>query len=123
MIRPSIRVASAFVAIVLCVAVPWPASFVAVLFALPLFVSWQPPTLADLESIQADLARYRTAMFTCFVASYVIFIIAVTTRGLHADALQRLAALGGALWIVAFLLLFPTAYYASRRALVPRDEE
>lgn len=122
MIRPSIRVASALVALFVLLVTRNP---FALLIAIPLFATWRAPAADELPSIEGDYRRYRLAMFVCFVAAYLSFLFAVTTRGLRSDSIQRVAALGGALWIVAFLLLFPTAYYASRRAvlLASRDEE
>lgn len=116
MIRPSIRIASTIVSLTLCyLGGLWFAP--ALLFALPLFMSWNPPTDDDREVLDAELSRYRGAMFICFVVAYLMLIVSVTWPGA-----KDVASLGMAVWVVAFLLLFPTAYYASRRAML-RDQE
>ena len=124
MIRPSIRIASGVVAALLvgiaCFAgtMWWLPATLGILFALPLFTARRAPREDEAGVIAANLARFRNAMLLTFFGSCLSYLVAMT--GLRTWR-ESAAALGVSLWLVSFLLMFPAAYYASRRALLSRD--
>ncbi len=130
MIRPSIRIASALVALLLIafgvitilfdeplVIAAFAMTF-GTLFVLPVFAGRRPPRAEELDGINADLRRFRTAMLGCFGFALVIYLTIATNPTASTDSLNSLAALGAAWWIVGFIALFFVAYFASRRAVL-----
>lgn len=74
------------------------------------------PSPRDLPRIEEQLRRFGVAMLACFTSA--VFVLAFVVQGrtsLGADALQQLASLGVALWLVGFLLVFFVAYYRALR--------
>jgi hypothetical protein len=70
----------------------------------------------DLPRIEEHLRRFGVAMMACFTSAVFVLAFVVQGRGsLGADALQQLASLGVALWLVGFLLVFFVAYYRALR--------
>jgi len=55
-------------------------------------------------------------MFLCFTAAVLVLVLVINARGrITPDALQQLASLGVALWLVGFGLAFFFAYYRAKR--------
>lgn len=130
MIRPALRIASAFVGLLIVSAAitSRPGAFgVAlttggVLFFLPLFASWRAPSAEDFEWLNEWVTRLRTAMVVCYGTALWIYLMVLSSQHAHSLNLQRLAALGAAFWTVGFVAMFFTAYFASRRRVLVRDQ-
>ena len=62
--------------------------------------------------------RFRNAAFVCFAAAIIAltFVISLTDR--HGLLAQQAASLGAACWLVAMMMTFCFAYYASKRRAV-----
>jgi hypothetical protein len=57
-------------------------------------------------------------MLVCFTAAVLVLALVINARGrLAPTALQQLASLGVALWLVGFVLAFFFAYYRAKRQL------
>ena len=76
----------------------------------------------DRARIDEDARRFRLAALVCFSAAVVLyaFVLMLRSRG---DLAQSAASLGAAFWLVAMLLLFLFAFYASRRRALARHHE
>lgn len=88
------------------------------LFLIPIFAAaalaiaaMSGPPSHDAARIEEQLRRFRTAMFTCFVAAVL---------GLRGG--RPLALLAVALWLVGFVLMFFVAYYRAQRRMAIADE-
>ncbi len=131
MIRPALRIASAFVGLLIVSAAitsRLDALGIAlttggVLFFLPLFASWRAPRAEDFEWLNEWVNRLRTAMVVCYGTALWIYLMVLTSQSAHAANLQRLASLGAAFWTVGFVAMFFTAYFASRRSVVIRENQ
>ncbi|HJW92929.1 MAG TPA: hypothetical protein VJ901_04865 [Thermoanaerobaculia bacterium] len=131
MIRPALRIASALIGLVIISvsagAVHSPLGLIVagmgVLFLLPLFVSWRAPRVEDFEWLTEWVNRLRTAMVVCYGTALWIYLMVLASQRAHTDNLQRLASLGAAFWMVGFVAMFFTAYFASRRSAVARQIE
>ena len=77
-----------------------------------------PRDLPRIERIEEQLRRFGSAMLLCFTAAVLVLALVINARGsLAPDALQQLASLGVALWLVGFVLAFFFAYYRAKRRL------
>ena len=131
MIRPALRIASAFVGLLIVSAAitsRLDALGIAlttggVLFFLPLFASWRAPRAEEFEWLNEWVNRLRTAMVVCYGTALWIYLMVLTSQSAHAANLQRLASLGAAFWTVGFVAMFFTAYFASRRSVVIRENQ
>jgi len=129
MIRPALRIASAFVGLLIVSAAitsRLDALGIAlttggVLFFLPLFASWRAPRAEDFEWLNEWVNRLRTAMVVCYGTALWIYLMVLTSQSAHAANLRRLASLGAAFWTVGFVAMFFTAYFASRRSALVLD--
>jgi hypothetical protein len=133
MIRPALRIASAFVGLLIVSAAitsrldaPGLALNVAlviggILFFLPLFASWRAPRAEEFEWLNEWVIRLRTAMVVCYGTALWIYLMVLTSQQAHAVNLRRLASLGAAFWTVGFVAMFFTAYFASRRSALALD--
>lgn len=76
----------------------------------------------DLDRIGEDARRFRLAALVCFSLAVTMyaFVVMLHSRG---ELAQSAASLGAALWLVAMLLLFLFAFYASRRRALARQQE
>ena len=86
----------------------------AVVLALPLFASTRPPRAEEWDSLNENVARFRTAGLICFTLAILINI---------APPNDRIASLGVAWWAVGFGLIPFALYFASRRAMLEDDAE
>jgi hypothetical protein len=129
MIRPALRIASALVGLLIIAAgtARPPLSLIiaamGVLFLLPLFATWRAPRVEDFEWLTEWVDRLRTAMVVCYGTALWIYLMVLSSQRAHTDNLQRLASLGAAFWMVGFVAMFFTAYFASRRSAVARQIE
>lgn len=80
--------------------------FAAAFLAVPAMFGGKRPEASDLPRIESDLRRFSVAMLLCFTGAVI-----------SARAGERLASLGVALWVVAFMLLFFVAYYRMQRRM------
>jgi len=69
-----------------------------------------------------NVVRYGTAALVCFTLAVVTYVCVVALR-MSTDAVQRIAALGVAWWLVGCGLVPLTAYWAWRRAQFDRADE
>lgn len=130
MIRPALRIASALVGLMIIAAGSasrLPLSLIisgmGVLFLLPLFATWRAPRVEDFEWLTEWVDRLRTAMVVCYGTALWIYLMVLSSQRAHTANLQRLASLGAAFWMVGFVAMFFTAYFASRRSAVARQIE
>jgi hypothetical protein len=130
MIRPALRIASAFVGLLIVSAAITSRLGVfgialtigGVLFFLPLFASWRAPRAEDFEWLNEWVNRLRTAMVVCYGTALWIYLMVLSSQHAHSANLQRLASLGAAFWTIGFVAMFFTAYFASRRSVLVRDQ-
>ena len=130
MIRPALRIASALVGLMIIAAgnasrlpLSLMISALGVLFLLPLFATWRAPRVEDFEWLTEWVDRLRTAMVVCYGTALWIYLMVLSSQRAHTANLQRLASLGAAFWMVGFVAMFFTAYFASRRSAVARQIE
>jgi len=131
MIRPSLRVASAFAGLLIILVAATSKSelrslttavtAMGALFLLPLFASWRPPRLEEFEWLSEWVARLRTAMVVCWGAAFYLYMSVLTAQRAGTAPLQQLASLGAAFWTVGLITLFFTAYFNSRRTALIRE--
>jgi hypothetical protein len=108
MIRPALRIASAFVGLLIVSAVITSRLdglgialvIGGILFFLPLFASWRAPRAEDFEWLNEWVSRLRTAMVVCYGTALWIYLMVLTSQQAHAANLQSLASLGAAFWTV-----------------------
>lgn len=77
--------------------------------------------LRDVVRVEDDIRRLRDAALFCFsvaVAMYVFVLVA----GPRSDLAQSVTSLAIAFWIVAMLLTFVFAFYASHRRALARGQ-
>jgi hypothetical protein len=100
------------------------ALFAAAVLVMPAMFGGAKPTESDLPRIEEQLHRFRSAMLICFAATAGVYAFVITSRGRTRTAvLQQLSSLGVALWLVAFVLMFFVAYYATQRRTAERRIE
>ncbi|GEM_PF-1569135 len=131
MIRPSLRIASAFAGLLIIAAAATSKSelrylTVAVscmggLFLLPLFASWRAPRIEEFEFLSEWVGRLRTVMVVCWGAAFYLYMSVLTAQSARTEALEQLASLGAAFWTVGLISLFFTAYFNSRRTALIRE--
>ncbi len=131
MIRPWLRIASAFAGLLVIAASAMskseiPSLTLAIncmggLFLLPLFASWRAPSVEDFEWLSEWVARLRTVLVVCWGAAFYLYMSVLTAHGARADALQQLASLGAAFWTVGLIAMFFAAYFNSRRTALIRE--
>lgn len=129
MIRPTLRIASALVGLLLISVAGFShldtgsfvCGFMGGLLMLPLCATWRAPRVEELDTLSEWVARLRTAMIGCYAfALWLYIVVAATNRSMSYMAIQRMASLGSAFWVVGFVVMFFTAYYASRRSALLR---
>ncbi len=76
----------------------------------------------DLARIEEDARRFRLAALICFSIAVTMYALVLLVRG-RGDLAQSAASLGAAFWLVAVVLLFLFAFYASRRRALARHED
>ena len=62
--------------------------------------------------------RFRNAAFVCFGLALTLLMSVLALRDRHGAIAQRLASLGAACWLVAMMLTFCFAFYASKRRAI-----
>ena len=93
----------------------------AAVLAIPAMYGGRKPGETDLPRIEAQFHRFRGAMLICFAGAAAVYALVLTGRRRIAwNTLQDLSSLGVALWLVAFVLMFFTAYYSTQRRLAAR---
>jgi hypothetical protein len=73
------------------------------------------------NALTENVVRYGTAALACFTIAVLIYV-AVLTMHLSSEAVERIASLGVAWWLVGCGLLPLTAYWAWRRSHLDRAE-
>jgi hypothetical protein len=81
----------------------------------------EPPRREDLALLTETIHRLRVATLVCFSLSVLIYAL-VSAMPASAETLNRVAALGTAWWVVGFLMMLGSVYFASRRAMLHDDE-
>jgi hypothetical protein len=69
-----------------------------------------------------NVVRYGTAALVCFTIAVMTYVCIVALH-MSTDAVQRIAALGVAWWLVGCGLVPLTAYWAWRRSQIDRADE
>src|SRR5882762_3450534 len=113
MIRPSLRIASAFSGLLIITAVITlrlqslgvVISSIGLLLFLPLFVSWRAPRAEDFEWLTEWVDRLRTAMVVCYGTALWIYLMVLSSQHAQVDNLHRLASLGAAFWTIGFITM------------------
>jgi len=70
------------------------------------------------EHVEAAYARFRNAAFVCFGAAIAVLVFVMALPDRHGTLAQRAAALGAACWLVAMMMTFCFAFYASKRRAI-----
>jgi len=73
-------------------------------------------------ALTENVVRYGTAALICFSLAVSTYVCVILIR-MSAEAVQRLAALGVAWWLVGCGLVPLTGYWAWRRAQFDRADE
>lgn len=95
--------------------------FAAGVLTVPAMFGGRKPDAIDLPRIEEQLHRFRGAMLICFAGAAAVYGTVLSGRGrIDWLVLQELSALGVSLWLVAFVLMFFTAYYSTQRRLATR---
>lgn len=74
------------------------------------------------SALTENVVRYGTAALVCFTIAVASYVCIILIR-MSSDAVQRVAALGVAWWLVGCGLVPLTAYWAWRRAQLDRADE
>jgi hypothetical protein len=74
------------------------------------------------NALTENVVRYGTAALVCFTIAVVTYLCVVALR-MSPDAVQRVAALGVAWWLVGCGLVPLTAYWAWRRSVFDRSSD
>ena len=124
MIRPSIRLACAAAAVVLLILGGFHTGVLPIiagaLLLFPATFGGGAATVDDLERIETSRRLFRNAAFLCFSAAVALYAFVLSTTDRLGEVAQQAASLGAAFWIVALILLFLFAFYASRRRALVR---
>ena len=67
------------------------------------------------EHVQEAYRRFRNAAFICFGVALFLLSFVMTLSDRHGALAQEAASLGAACWLVAMMLTFCYAFYASKR--------
>ena len=70
------------------------------------------------QAIEEAYVRFRNAAFICFAAAIAVLVFVMTLRDHRSALAQSAASLGAACWLVAMLMAFCFAYYASKRRAI-----
>ena len=73
-------------------------------------------------ALTENVVRYGTAALVCFTIAVMAYVCVVVMR-MSTDALQSVAALGVAWWLVGCGLVPLTAYWAWRRSQFDRADD
>jgi hypothetical protein len=73
-------------------------------------------------ALSENVVRYGTAALVCFTLAVLTYLYVVVTH-LSDDAMQRVASLGVAWWLVGCGLVPLTAYWEWRRSVCDRADE
>lgn len=122
---PAIRVASALLGAFITALGIWVAlSHQGHRGEAPFLVGWGVLMLApafaraarSAEAARANLKRFRTACLTTFAAALLCFALIFLAKhgALPMALIPDVQAMGGAIWMVSFVLLFFTTYYATQ---------
>ena len=76
-----------------------------------------PAAFAE-RAVEEACLRFRNAAFVCFGAAIIVLMFVLTLRDRHGALAQQAASLGAACWLVAMMMTFCFAYYASKRRAV-----
>jgi hypothetical protein len=124
MIRPSIRISCAAVAVVLLAAGGFHAGVLpilaGVLFLIPATFGGGAATEDDIERLDVSRRLFRNASLVCFGAALALYAVVLSMGDRRGAIAQQAASLGAAFWLVAVILLFLFAFYASRRRALVR---
>ena len=70
------------------------------------------------EFIEEACLRFRNAAFVCFVVAIGVLVFVMALHDRHSSLAQKAASLGASCWLVAMMMTFCFAYYASKRRAV-----
>jgi hypothetical protein len=73
-------------------------------------------------ALTENVVRYGTAALVCFTIAVMSYVCVVGLR-MNSDAVQRIAALGVAWWLVGCGLVPLTAYWMWRRSVFDRSSD
>ena len=73
-------------------------------------------------ALSENVVRYGIAALICFTTAVLIYVTVVVSH-LNRDAVESIAALGVAWWLVGCGLVPLTAYWAWRRSVFDRSSE
>jgi len=67
------------------------------------------------DAIEEACLRFRNAAFACFGTAIALLTFVMSLRDRHSAVAQHAASLGAAVWLVAMLMTFCFAFYATKR--------
>jgi hypothetical protein len=67
------------------------------------------------DAIEEACLRFRNAAFGCFFVAIALLTFVMSLHDRRAPVAQQAASLGAACWLVAMLMTFCFAFYATRR--------
>lgn len=70
------------------------------------------------HAVDEACLRFRNAAFICFGVAIVVLMFVITLHDRHSAVAQQAASLGAACWLVAMMMTFCFAWYASKRRAV-----
>lgn len=70
------------------------------------------------QAVEEAYLRFRNAAFVCFAAAIGVLVFVMTLRDHRSAFAQSAASLGAACWLVAMVMAFCFAYYASKRRVL-----
>ena len=124
MIPPPVRIACALVGVVLLAVAGFdrnvPVMIAGALFLLPATFGGGRTRAGDLQRLETSIRLFRSASLLCFGAALGLYAIVLSMKDRLGAMAQQAGILGAAFWLVALLLLFLFAFYASRRRALVR---
>ena len=124
MIPPPIRIACAAAAVAFlgyaarhADAIP---IVIGALFLVPATFGGGAASEEDVERLETSRRLFRNASLTCFAIALALYALVLSLRDRLGALAQQAASLGAAFWLVAVILLFLFAFYASRRRALVR---
>lgn len=90
----------------------WLMALLGAAFIVPAVVE---TALGDLDRVEEQLRRFRTAGLLCFTVAVGIYLCVMSLADPRGELATDLAALGTAFWLVAMLMLAAVLLLASRR--------
>ena len=113
MTRPSLRFACAGFGSMLLASAAFQPRALPIILGILMFV---PAAFGESDDgIEGACLRFRNAAFGCFGVAIALLTVVLSLTDRRGPLAQQAASLGAACWLVAMLMTFCFAFYASKR--------